>query len=74
MGTLMKIIGERALAPQMEAMDDLRKAKVKEFFDKAVVKCKVGSAPAKKAPTAPIAAPTAAPKKVVSVCRSSLVN
>jgi cytoskeleton-associated protein 5 len=60
LGVLMKIVGERAMNPFLEPLDDIRKGKVKEAFDKAVVKCKVGSA----AP-APRAAPSKAePPKV----------
>jgi cytoskeleton-associated protein 5 len=44
MGALMKIVGERAMNPYLEPLEDLRKVKVKEAFDKAVVKCKVGAA------------------------------
>ncbi|KAG8823574.1 Microtubule-associated protein, microtubule dynamics during spindle orientation, partial [Serendipita sp. 399] len=44
LGVFMKIIGERAMNPVLEPLDDIRKAKIKESFDKAVVKCKVGSA------------------------------
>lgn len=58
LGVLMKIVGERAMNPVLEPLDDLRKAKVKEAFDKAVVKCKVGGAPAPRAP------PKAEPPKV----------
>lgn len=42
LGVLMKIVGERAMNAVMEKLDDIRKAKVKDSFDKAVVKCKVG--------------------------------
>jgi cytoskeleton-associated protein 5 len=59
LGVLMKIVGERAMNPVLEPLDELRKTKVKEAFEKAVVKCKVGSAaPAPKAP------PKAEPPKV----------
>lgn len=43
LGVLMKIVGERAMNAVMEKLDDIRKAKVKDSFDKAVVKCKVGA-------------------------------
>ncbi|CAG8761322.1 13014_t:CDS:2, partial [Acaulospora colombiana] len=59
LGVLMKIVGERAMNPVLEPLDDLRKAKVKEAFDKAVVKCKVGSA----APAPRAAAKAEPPKK-----------
>lgn len=56
LGTLMKIIGERAMNPYMEGLDDIRKTKIKEFFESAVVK-------AKEKPPAPPPAPKAAPPK-----------
>lgn len=40
LGTVMKIIGERAMNPHMEGLDDIRKAKVKEFFETAEVKAR----------------------------------
>jgi cytoskeleton-associated protein 5 len=58
LGLTMKIVGERALNPVMESMDDIRKAKVKEAFEKAQVKCKATAAPPPKPPAA------AAPPKV----------
>ena len=59
-GTLMKMVGERPLNPVMDGMADVRKAKVKEAFEKATVKCKAGGGPPKPPPAA---APAAAPKK-----------
>ncbi|KAI5278960.1 Microtubule-associated protein, microtubule dynamics during spindle orientation, partial [Ascosphaera acerosa] len=35
LGTLMKILGERAMNPYMEGLDDIRKAKIKEYFQTA---------------------------------------
>ena len=58
LGCLMKIVGERAMNPILEPLEDLRKSKVKEEFEKATVKCKVG--PPKPAAPPPSAAP---PKK-----------
>ncbi|CCX06110.1 armadillo-type protein [Pyronema domesticum] len=55
MGTLMKILGERAMNPYMEGLDDIRKTKIKEFFDTATVKAKE-----KPKPVAPPPAPKAA--------------
>jgi len=52
----MKIIGERSMNPYMEGLDDIRKTKIKEFFETAVVK-------AKEKPPAPPSAPKAAPPK-----------
>ncbi|KAF9451059.1 microtubule associated protein [Macrolepiota fuliginosa MF-IS2] len=55
-GTLMKMVGERPLNAVMENMADVRKAKVKEAFEKATVKCKTGPAP--RAPAPPAKKPT----------------
>lgn len=40
LGTVMKIIGERAMTPYLEGLDEIRKTKVKEFFETAEVKAK----------------------------------
>ena len=49
--TLMKMVGERPLNALMDGLADVRKAKVKEAYDKATVKCKAGSGgPPPKAP------------------------
>jgi len=40
LGTIMKIIGERAMNPHLDGLDDIRKTKVKEFYDAAEVKAK----------------------------------
>ncbi|EXJ95050.1 hypothetical protein A1O1_00168 [Capronia coronata CBS 617.96] len=40
LGTLMKIIGERAMNPHLDGLDDIRKSKIKEFYDTAEVKAK----------------------------------
>ncbi|KAK6541290.1 Microtubule-associated protein, microtubule dynamics during spindle orientation, variant 2 [Orbilia ellipsospora] len=40
MGTLMKIMGERAMNPFLDGLDDIRKSKIKEFFETAQVKAK----------------------------------
>jgi len=40
LGTLMKIIGERAMNPFMDGLDDIRKTKIKEYFETAEVKAK----------------------------------
>ena len=70
LGTLMKMVGERPLNALMDSLADVRKAKVKEAYEKATVKCKAGSAPkpappaAKEPPKkkAPAAAPPAVKK------------
>lgn len=50
-GTLMKMVGERPLNAIMEGLADVRKVKVKEAYEKATVKSKVGSGAPK--PSAP---------------------
>jgi protein STU2 len=40
LGTLMKIMGERAMGPYLDGLDDIRKAKIQEYFDAAIVKAK----------------------------------
>lgn len=58
LGTIMKIIGERGMNPHLEGLDDIRKTKIKEYFETAEVK-------AKEKPKAPPPAPKAAPPKKV---------
>lgn len=62
MGTLMKILGERAMNPYLDGLDDIRKTKIKEYFDTAEVKAKERPKPIV-APPKPAA--SAAGKKVV---------
>jgi cytoskeleton-associated protein 5 len=53
-GTLMKMVGERPLGAVMDGLADVRKAKVKEAYEKATVKAKAGSGnPPKPVPTTP---------------------
>ncbi|GLA00673.1 microtubule-associated protein, microtubule dynamics during spindle orientation [Aspergillus niger] len=60
LGTLMKIMGERAMNPFLDGLDDIRKTKIKEFFETAEVK-------AKDRPKPIVAPPKPAPgKKVVA--------
>ncbi|RAH74800.1 putative spindle pole body component [Aspergillus aculeatinus CBS 121060] len=40
LGTLMKILGERAMNPYLDGLDDIRKTKIKEFYETAEVKAK----------------------------------
>ncbi|ESK96943.1 spindle pole body [Moniliophthora roreri MCA 2997] len=70
MGTLMKMVGERPLNAVIEGLADVRKAKIKEAFEKATVKCKVGTSGPPKAPP-PKAAPPAAPAKKPPVEKSA---
>ncbi|CAN8104082.1 unnamed protein product [Discula destructiva] len=58
LGTIMKILGERAMNPHLEGLDDLRKGKIKEFYETAEVK-------AKEKPKAPPPAAKAPPPKKV---------
>jgi protein STU2 len=52
LGTLMKIVGERAMIQFLDNVDDIRKAKIKESFEKAEIK-------ARQRPQAKPAAPAA---------------
>ncbi|TFK54917.1 ARM repeat-containing protein [Heliocybe sulcata] len=64
LGTLMKMVGERPLNAVVDGLADVRKAKVKEAYEKATVKCKAGAAPARGAAPPTKAAPAAkAPAK-----------
>ena len=62
LGTLMKIMGERAMGPYLEGLDDIRKTKIKENCDAAQVKAKDKpkpvAPPPKAAPPAQKRAPT----------------
>ncbi|KAJ5779736.1 Armadillo-like helical [Penicillium paradoxum] len=40
LGTLMKILGERAMNPYLDGLDEIRKTKIKEYFGAAEVKAK----------------------------------
>lgn len=56
----MKIISERAMNPYMEGLDDIRKNKIKEYFESAQVKAKEKP---KAAPPPPKPAASAGPAK-----------
>lgn len=75
-GTLMKITGERELNPYLEKVDDIKKNKIKEFYDVAEVKSKV-TAPKPKAaaPSKPTSSTSSSktPSKAASIKRKSLV-
>ncbi|KAI9741338.1 MAG: Microtubule-associated protein, microtubule dynamics during spindle orientation [Cirrosporium novae-zelandiae] len=60
LGVLMKILGERAMNPYLDGLDDIRMKKIKEFFDTAEVKAKEKPKPKPKPVAAP---PKAAPGK-----------
>lgn len=57
----MKMVGERPLNAVIDPVAEVRKAKIREAFEKATVKCKAGGAPPPKA--APPSKPAAAPAK-----------
>ncbi|KAJ3744640.1 microtubule associated protein [Lentinula detonsa] len=59
LGTLMKMVGERPLNAVIDPLAEVRKAKIKEAFEKATVKCKAGGGPPPK--------PAAAPKSTAPV-------
>jgi cytoskeleton-associated protein 5 len=62
LGTLMKCCGEKPLLVFLENLDTVKMGKVKEYFEKAVVKAKpapVAAPPPKPAPKAPAAKPAA---------------
>ncbi|KAK8086106.1 spindle pole body component alp14 [Apiospora phragmitis] len=63
LGTIMKIVGERAMNPHLEGLDDIRKTKIKEYFETAEVKAKEKPKPKPAAPAAR-APPTGAKKMV----------
>lgn len=63
LGTLMKIMGERAMNPYFDGLDDIRKNKIKEFFETAQVKAKDRPKPIIGPPKT--AAPAPATKRVV---------
>ncbi|KAJ3826276.1 microtubule associated protein [Lentinula raphanica] len=73
LGTLMKMVGERPLNAVIDPLADVRKAKIKEAFEKATVKCKAGGGTSAKPPApskanAPLAGPSTkkAPSKVAA--------
>ncbi|KAI9765593.1 MAG: Microtubule-associated protein, microtubule dynamics during spindle orientation [Geoglossum simile] len=61
LGTLMKIMGERAMNPYLDGLDEIRKTRIKEYFETAEVKAKDKPKP----PPAPVAAHKAAPGRKV---------
>jgi hypothetical protein len=67
LGTLMKMVGERAMNAVLEGLDDMRKAKVREAYEKATVKCKTGaSGPPKPAATSEATSKKPAAKKTAT--------
>lgn len=60
LGTLMRMVGERPLNAIVDGLPDVRKVKVKEAYEKAVVRAKAGTSVPQKPPGPP---PTKAPQK-----------
>lgn len=58
LGVVMKLIGERAMTPYLESVDDIKKAKITEFYNSAHVKAK----PPKAAPASAATPAKAAPR------------
>ena len=52
LGTLMKIMGDRPMAPYMDGLDDIRKTKIKEYCEAAQVKAKYKPKPVAPPPKA----------------------
>lgn len=65
LGVVMKLIGERAMNPYLESVEELRKGKIKEFYESAQVKAKPAKAaappPSTRAQPAPTSARSGAP-------------
>ncbi|KAI9889661.1 MAG: Microtubule-associated protein, microtubule dynamics during spindle orientation [Vezdaea aestivalis] len=70
LGTTMKIMGERTMGPYLDGLDDIRKAKIKEFFDTAEVKAKdKPKPPAAAAPPKALTSKRVVGKKPVSTVK-----
>lgn len=65
LGTLMKIMGERAMNPYVEGLDDIRKTKIKEYFASAEVKAKDRPKPIVGPPKSTVVPVSSGPKKTV---------
>ncbi|ETN37668.1 uncharacterized protein HMPREF1541_07291 [Cyphellophora europaea CBS 101466] len=70
LGTLMKIIGERPMVQYIDNLDDIRKTKIKEYFDTAEVKAKEKPKPA----PAPAKSASAVGRKVVGGSKKPAVK
>lgn len=60
LGTLWKIMGDRVMSAHLDGLDEIRKTKIKEYFEAAEVKAKYK--PKAAAPPKPAAAPAATKK------------
>ncbi|XP_070073685.1 protein mini spindles isoform X6 [Drosophila takahashii] len=63
LGTLMKLMGEKAVTPLLADVDPLKMAKIKECHDKAEIKIKVAGPKKEARPASAPAAKAAAPAK-----------
>jgi hypothetical protein len=72
LGTLNKIVGDRAMTAILDNLDDIKKKKVQEFAAKAEVRCKGLSAAA--ASVKPTAAPANRPATFRPVSKRSWMN
>lgn len=63
LGTLMKILGERAMNPYLDGLDEIRKTKIKEYFETAEVKAKERPKPIVAPPKPALATKKAMPGK-----------
>lgn len=61
LGTLMKVAGERAMGGKVDELDELRRQRVKDAFEKAVTKYRNGASATGTAPKAVSAAPAPPP-------------
>ncbi|KAK9448339.1 armadillo-type protein [Limtongia smithiae] len=59
LGTLMKMIGERAMNPYIDLLDDIRKNMIKEYYENATVRAKQPEKAAALPPQAALAAKAA---------------
>ncbi|RDL40798.1 ARM repeat-containing protein [Venustampulla echinocandica] len=66
LGTVMKIMGERAMGPYLEGLDEIRKTKIKEYFETAEVKAKDKPKPKPPPAAAQRAAPAGGTRKVAT--------
>lgn len=75
-GTLMKITGERELNSYLESVDDIKKGKIKEYYESAEVKSKLSNAkpkPVSSRPTTSAPAKTPSKASAAATKRKSLV-
>ncbi|KAF5100661.1 hypothetical protein D0Z00_001173 [Geotrichum galactomycetum] len=53
-GVVMKLAGERAINPYLESIDEIKRGKIKEYFQAAEVKAKAGPVSLSGRPVAPV--------------------